>query len=148
MPRYDFNWQRDYRFANPVRVPAGSKLIATYVYDNSGRNPANPDARRTVPWGEQSSDEMLYTALSYRWMDETLEKPSQNDRLLLESRMIGMLDSNLDNKVMPVELGGQIGGLVKMMFPMLDRNGDGGLDAAEVAAVAAQFGGFSELPGG
>jgi hypothetical protein len=148
VPHYDFNWQRDYRFAQPVRVPAGSKLIATYVYDNSTRNPANPDARRVVPWGEQSFDEMLYTALSYRWMDETVEQPTQNDKLLQESRIIGMFDANLDNKVARDELNGQIGAFVKLMFPMLDRNGDGGLDTAEIAVVAAQFGGFSELPGG
>ncbi|MGH6911352.1 MAG: redoxin domain-containing protein, partial [Phenylobacterium sp.] len=43
VPRYDFNWQRMYEFAEPIKVPAGSKLIATYVYDNSKRNPANPD---------------------------------------------------------------------------------------------------------
>ena len=45
MPRYDFNWQREYVFAEPIKMPAGSKLIAHYVYDNSKRNPANPDPK-------------------------------------------------------------------------------------------------------
>ena len=54
LPRYDFNWQRDYTFAEPIKVPAGSKLIAHYVYDNSKRNPANPDPKIKVTWGEQS----------------------------------------------------------------------------------------------
>ena len=35
LPRYDFSWQRDYAFAEPIKVPAGSKLIAHFWYDNS-----------------------------------------------------------------------------------------------------------------
>ena len=70
LPHYDFNWQRDYAFQEPIAVPAGSKLIAIYTYDNSKRNPANPDPNRTVPWGDQSFDEMLYTALRYRWVGD------------------------------------------------------------------------------
>jgi hypothetical protein len=54
LPRYDFNWQRDYTFAEPIKVPAGSKLIANYVYDNSKRNPSNPDPTIQVTWGDQS----------------------------------------------------------------------------------------------
>src|SRR5258706_10431775 len=71
LPRYDLNWQRDYTFAEPVKVPAGSKLIAHYVYDNSKRNPSNPDPNRQITWGEQSWEEMLFTQLRYRWVDET-----------------------------------------------------------------------------
>ncbi len=52
-------------------MPAGSKLIANYVYDNSKRNPSNPDSTIQVSWGEQSFQEMLFTSLRYRWTDET-----------------------------------------------------------------------------
>src|SRR5579859_5744631 len=45
LPRYDFNWQRSYTFAEPIKVPAGSRLVAHYVYDNSARNPSNPDPK-------------------------------------------------------------------------------------------------------
>ena len=61
VPHYNFNWQRMYEFAEPIKVPAGSKLIATYVYDNSKRNPANPDPSKEVVWGDQSFEEMFYT---------------------------------------------------------------------------------------
>jgi len=65
LPHYDFNWQREYDFEDAISVPAGSKLIAVYTYDNSVRNPANPDHNRVVPWGDQSFDEMMYrSALS------------------------------------------------------------------------------------
>jgi hypothetical protein len=43
VPFYDFNWQRMYEFEKPIDIPAGSKVIATYVYGNSKRNPANPN---------------------------------------------------------------------------------------------------------
>ncbi len=58
VPHYDFNWQLQYRFAEPVPVPRGSGLIYTAWYDNSDKNPANPDPKKAVRWGPQTSDEM------------------------------------------------------------------------------------------
>jgi thiol-disulfide isomerase/thioredoxin/mono/diheme cytochrome c family protein len=58
VPHYDFNWQLQYRLAEPVAVPRGSALIYTAWYDNSDKNPANPDPKKTVKWGPQTSDEM------------------------------------------------------------------------------------------
>ena len=58
VPHYDFNWQLQYRFAEPVAVPRGSGLFYTAWYDNSDKNPANPDPKKTVRWGPQTSDEM------------------------------------------------------------------------------------------
>jgi mono/diheme cytochrome c family protein/peroxiredoxin len=136
LPKYDFNWQRDYTFETPVKVPAGSWLINKTTYDNSKRNPANPDPNRIVPWGDQSSDEMLYTALRYRWVDETSADPKpQYDAALRASRLIGMLDSNLDGKVEYSELRGKLGEALKSKFALLDKNHDGGLDMAELAPV-------------
>jgi hypothetical protein len=141
MPYYDFNWQRDYEFAQPIKIPAGSKLIATYIYDNSKRNPANPNPKDTVYWGEQSFQEMLYTAIRYRWTDETSAKPVAYDQQLMESRMVGMLDENLDGKVEMAELKGAIGNQLRAVFATLDKDKDGGLDAAELnAAQGAQRG--------
>jgi mono/diheme cytochrome c family protein len=133
LPRYDFNWQRDYTFAEPIKVPAGSWLIATTWYDNSKRNPANPDPNRVVPWGEQSFDEMLYTAVRFRWMDETADHQTNYDQLLKASRLIGVLDSNLDGKVEKSELRGRLGEALLAHFAALDRNGDGVLDEGELA---------------
>src|SRR4029453_5841819 len=59
VPRYDFNWQLQYRFANDVDAPAGSTLRGTAWYDNSPNNPANPDPAARVKWGEQTDDEMM-----------------------------------------------------------------------------------------
>jgi peroxiredoxin len=140
LPRYDFNWQRDYNFAQPIKVPAGSKLIATYTYDNSKRNPANPDPNRTVPWGDQSFDEMLYTALRYRWLDETSAKQTTYDQLMAQGRLMGILDSNVDGKLEMSELTGPIGSRLKASFKLLDTDGDGTIDEKELAAAQSVFG--------
>lgn len=59
VPRYDFNWQMTYVLAEPKRVPAGAWMLCSGGFDNSSRNPANPDPTKRVRWGEQSWDEMF-----------------------------------------------------------------------------------------
>jgi cytochrome c553 len=61
VPRYDFNWQQNYRFAEPVPIEKGSTLIITFHYDNSPANRANPDPTRLIRWGDRSEDEMMTT---------------------------------------------------------------------------------------
>lgn len=70
IPRYDFNWQLTYRCAEPIRVPAGSRLRATGWFNNSAANPANPDPTREVPWGLQTYDEMLLGYVEYYFPEE------------------------------------------------------------------------------
>jgi hypothetical protein len=135
MPRYDFNWQREYTFAQPVKVPAGSKLIASYWYDNSKQNPANPDPTKTVVWGDQSWEEMFYTAVRYRWVDETSTKLTNYDELLNQGRMMGMLDDNIDGKLQKAELRGQMGEMIGRYFAMIDADKSGALEKSELAAM-------------
>lgn len=133
LPRYDFNWQRDYDPVTPIHVAAGTKLVATWVYDNSAHNPANPDPKRNVTWGEQTPDEMMYFRINYRWADETTSNV-RNDlqAKLYASQMMGALDSNLDGKIEPNELKGPLARL-RDKFAELDLNHDGVLDAQELA---------------
>jgi peroxiredoxin len=141
LPRYDFSWQRAYTFAEPVKVPAGSKLIAHYIYDNSKRNPSNPDPNKQVVWGDQSWEEMFYTALRYRWTDETSDKMVNYDQELDKDRMLGMLDVNIDGKIQKAELKGQMGDMIGKYFDQLDSNHDGALDKTELAAMQKMMGG-------
>jgi len=140
MPRYDFNWQRAFTFAEPVKVPAGSKLIAHYIYDNSKRNPSNPDPKINVTWGEQSFQEMLFTSLSYRWADETAEHRVSYDGEMNGNRLMGMMDDNLDGKIEKVELKSRIGEQLSKYFDVLDKNHDGALDRTELAAAQQMMG--------
>ncbi|MEO6246081.1 MAG: redoxin family protein [Opitutaceae bacterium] len=65
VPAYDFNWQLQYRLAEPITLPRGTRLIYTAWYDNSNGNPANPDATETVRWGPQTFDEMMLGYVEY-----------------------------------------------------------------------------------
>lgn len=58
VPRYDFNWQLVYVLREPIDLPKGSKIYATGWYDNSDKNPANPDPTKKVGFGEQTWQEM------------------------------------------------------------------------------------------
>lgn len=56
---WDFNWQEQYRYATPVKLPAGTRLFMEFTYDNSDANPHNPNhPPRRVQWGVESTDEM------------------------------------------------------------------------------------------
>lgn len=59
VPNYDFNWQTEYRLAQPKRVPAGTWLLCTGGFDNSAKNPYNPDPTKRVKHGLQSFEEMF-----------------------------------------------------------------------------------------
>ena len=65
VPKYDFNWQTDYVFATPLRVPKGAVLRSVAQYDNSKDNKSNPDATQNVYWGDQTWEEMQYTGIVY-----------------------------------------------------------------------------------
>jgi mono/diheme cytochrome c family protein len=59
VPAYSFNWQLSHELAEPLKVPAGTQIIATGAFDNSAQNPYNPDPDIEVNWGEQSWEEMF-----------------------------------------------------------------------------------------
>jgi hypothetical protein len=65
VPKYDFNWQHEYVFETPLRIPAGTKIHAKAWYDNSPANKSNPDPNKEVKWGDQTWEEMMYTAITF-----------------------------------------------------------------------------------
>jgi Tfp pilus assembly protein PilF len=57
--RFDENWHDTYRFAKPVRLPKGTRLVTRFSYDNSVdniRNPHQPPQR--VVYGSNADDEI------------------------------------------------------------------------------------------
>lgn len=56
---WDFDWQDQYRFAAPVRLPRGSTIHMDWSFDNSAGNPHNPSSPPVhVTYGPSSTDEM------------------------------------------------------------------------------------------
>ena len=136
LPKYDFNWQYEYFLKTPLKVPPGTKIVARWTYDNSTRNPGNPDATKLVSWGEQTSEEMLATYLHYRWTDETVknQKP-ENDKLMQQGVMMGVYDDNLDGKLQKAELRGAQGEMLAKFWPLVDKNKDNVVDGEELKAA-------------
>jgi peroxiredoxin len=136
LPKYDFNWQRGYDFKEPVKLEPGTKLITRYVYDNSKHNPANPDPTIEVTWGEQSWEEMQYTALGFRWDEETVANRKDDfQKRLEESRAIGIMDTNIDGKVAKSEVRGRMATMLLANWDMADADKDGYLTPNEMSAV-------------
>lgn len=63
---WDFNWQLNYLFKEPVKIPKGSKVHVTATYDNSADNPNNPsNPPKPVFVGEKTTDEMQLLVAAY-----------------------------------------------------------------------------------
>jgi hypothetical protein len=80
VPRWDFNWQTNYALAQPLAVPAGTRIECVAHYDNSADNPANPDPNRNVPFGLESYDEMMIGFVDFVVDDGVRLKPPQEIR--------------------------------------------------------------------
>ena len=63
---WDFNWQMNYAFKEPIFLPRGSKVVVNATYDNSATNRNNPNSPpKTITWGEQTTDEMFLLVVPY-----------------------------------------------------------------------------------
>lgn len=66
VPSWDFNWQLVYYLKEPLTLPKGTEIEIEAVYDNSAKNPYNPnDPPKTITWGEATTDEMMLLVAAY-----------------------------------------------------------------------------------
>jgi len=65
VPRYDFGWQTNYLLQEPLHLPAKTRIECTAYFDNSGKNPNNPDPASVVFWGDQTWQEMMIGFVDY-----------------------------------------------------------------------------------
>jgi hypothetical protein len=73
IPNYHYDWQQNYRWKPGTKTfPAGTKIEVTAHFDNSPFNPFNPDSSKTVRFGQQTVDEMMYGFFFYTDRDEDL----------------------------------------------------------------------------
>lgn len=77
VPKYDFNWQHEYVFKEPLRIPAGTKIAAKAWYNNSPSNKSNPDPTKDVTWGDQTWEEMMYTSITFSIVTAPAPRPGQ-----------------------------------------------------------------------
>lgn len=75
---WDFHWHDHYVYSRPLRLPRGTRIDVSAVFDNSDSNPRNPHSpSQTVRWGEQSSDEMCVC-----YFQVTTDQPDDLDKLV------------------------------------------------------------------
>ncbi len=134
IPNYDFNWQLDYFLEEPMRVAAGTKVKVVAHFDNSDKNPFNPDPTVSVRWGEQTWEEMMMGGLYLSWANESVEAPDVEELVITEEDlmptrlMIAAQDKNADKMLQKEEVPEGMRGF----FGMVDANADGNLDAMEL----------------
>jgi hypothetical protein len=104
VPRYDFNWQSFYRFAEPIEAKAGTQVHSVAHWDNSANNLANPDPSIEVHYGLQTSEEMMYGFLTYAYdepVQESLPPPKPN---LFATLMFKGMDKDKSGLIEPDEM--------------------------------------------
>jgi hypothetical protein len=80
---WDYNWQETYFLKAPLKLRAGDTLEIEAVYDNSDKNPNNPNhPPRAVTFGQQSTNEMCFAFLGAT-SDGPGRFPFQRSNLLL-----------------------------------------------------------------
>src|SRR5260370_1207278 len=70
VPRFNFGWQSAYRLAKPLPMPTRTVTYLVPHFDNSAKNPNNPDPTQAVYWGDQTWEEIMIG-----WMDFHSDRP-------------------------------------------------------------------------
>ena len=142
VPKYDFNWQIDYMFDEPLKLPGGSRIEAVAHYDNSEANRSNPDPTAEVRWGEQTDEEMMFTSFAYlvdggTAGSDTIQQPEQGPAVTLgvapsseaqapQVRVVRRLDGPIIGPELDPSIGENIQGPSMIRVPdwVDDRLGD------------------------
>ncbi len=131
---WDFNWQGQYRYKEPVHLPQGTRIELEYVYDNSENNPHNPSHPPVpVTWGEETKNEMAVLFLGV-----VLPSPADVPAFRREMRtqyMESFLAEGNGIDDLPPGIPKAELEFFKRVFQTFDKNGDGKLDTEERAAL-------------
>lgn len=131
---WDFNWQGNYRYSQPVKLPKGTRVELEYTYDNSAanpRNPSNPPVR--VHFGEQTTDEMGLAFLSVKLA--SLDDEAKFQKLIGLETIDAFLAQAANPTDFPPEISPATRAALTRAIGLFDRNHDGKLDAEERKAL-------------
>jgi hypothetical protein len=142
IPQYDFNWQTAYKYADFKKMPKGTKITFTSVWDNSEGNQYNPDPTKSVRFGQPTTDEMSFGYMSF--INDSGEYEPMFGRGRGEGRrggrdltqMISQFDANKDGLLQKDEAPEQM----SRFFDRLDADGDGAVSKAEAEEASKRFG--------
>ncbi len=79
VPRWDFHWQTEYIFKEPLKIPRKSVVRVRCAFDNSAENPNQPvKPPKRVTFGEQTTDEMCVGVYFYTRDSERLDSAASS----------------------------------------------------------------------
>ena len=119
VPKYDFNWQTEYRLSQNKKIPNGTRIFCEAAFDNSNSNLNNPNPDAWVQWGDQTYEEMMigYFHISIpidpslgRAPDLKVARPQRPT----PAQIFAMLDTDNDGKILRDEVP-------KQLIPLFDR---------------------------
>ena len=138
IPRYDFNWQNSYRFSKPKLVPEGSLLKCIAHFDNSQRNPANPDPTISVRWGEQTWEEMMIGFYEAVFVNQDLSIPEPQVTPVDGGRYRVTFAYKPDRPAKSINLAGTFNDWNSWTNPLTDPDGDG-IYSTEAVVDAGEY---------
>lgn len=105
---WDFNWQDEYRYVEPVYLPRGTVVSMRYTFDNSASNVRNPNhPPKRVAYGQNSTDEMaelMLQVLPKTARDLEVLRNDAAQRAVLDQ--IDLVEKQL--RTAPMDLNGRI----------------------------------------
>ena len=138
------DWQDRYHLAKPLSLPAGTKLYAEIIYDNSADNPENPySPPQRIKWGRESNDEIGAVTLQVVAKDEA-DRP-ELQRAVSESLTDAVrksLPDSLTNRLRGLGGQGRNSPLLKLLEERIldaDAIGDEMIDADESQTARQQL---------
>ena len=149
VPQYDFNWQHSYVLSEPRLLNSIDKLTFKATFDNSDKNPFNPNPNEWVNWGDQTWEEMAVVFLevseplvksvtpeSKTAVPTVLSVTEESSRMSRVKAFVDdfflRLDTNNDGVVMRSEAPVAL----RTRFGHYDLNGDQAADRDEIEQIA------------
>lgn len=125
VPQYDFNWQHFYVLDEPLPLSDVETIDFTATFDNSSRNPVNPDPSEHVSWGDQTWQEMAIVFFA-------VSQPLQSQAAGNSSKQVAVVDkASVDQRAQSY---------VDDFFDRHDANRDGRVVRAELPVALQSFG--------
>ena len=130
VPRYDFNWQHWYTFAEPISTDEIAQLEMQVTFDNSDQNPFNPAADEFVSWGDQTWEEMAVAFFD-------VATPLQSDVAVSMDQQSGIPEESRQ------KIDAIANAKVDAFFEKMDLDGDGLVRYEETSKTFQRFGFWS-----
>ena len=137
VPRYDFNWQHAYEFSTPIDVREIESLAFETSFDNSDKNPFNPNPAEYVMWGDQTWEEMAVVFLDVATEIKSKTDKSENTAQSIPAAIVGGGLSGDDGK--KSESSAKAIRFAEDFMKRFDRNTDGVVTRSEVSDIVRRY---------